>query len=131
MEIKQYINEEEIKECIIEINNENYQFSYIHKFDKEGKYIIKYIFKNILTNCTYMFADCLNIINLDLSNFNTEKITNMSCMFLGCASLKNLNLSNINTINVTNISKMFSFCSSLANLDLYNLNTTNVSDMSY
>ena len=131
LEIKQYINEEEIKECIIEINNENYPFSYTHKFDKEGKYIIKYIFKNILLTSTYMFANCLNIINLDLSNFNTEKIINMSCMFLGCASLKNLNLSNINTINVINISKMFSFCSSLTNLDLYNLNTANVSDMSY
>ena len=92
MEIKQYINEEEIKESIIEINNENYPFSYTHKFDKEGKYIIKYIFKNILLTSTYMFANCLNIINLDLSNFNTEKIINMSCMFLGCASLKNLNL---------------------------------------
>ena len=36
LEIKQYINEEEIKECIIEINNEKILFSYKYKFKKEG-----------------------------------------------------------------------------------------------
>ena len=51
-------NEKEIKECIIEINNEKIFFSYKYKFKNEGKYTIKYTFNNLLTNCNYMFYEC-------------------------------------------------------------------------
>ena len=40
-------NEKEIKKCKIEINNEIISFSYYYyKFNKKGKYNIKYSFKN-------------------------------------------------------------------------------------
>ena len=54
----------------------------------------------------------------------------MSCLFKGCKSLTNINLSNFNTNKVTNMSGMFYECSSLANIDLSNFNTNNVIDMS-
>ena len=45
-----YENEKEIKEkCKIKINNKIIEFSYFYKFNKEGKYIIKYSFTNNLT----------------------------------------------------------------------------------
>ena len=37
----------------------------------------------------------------------------MSSMFEGCSSLKNINLSNFNTNKVTDMSEMFGWCSSL------------------
>ena len=128
---EEYKNEKEIKECIIEINNEKILFSYKYNFKNEGKYKIKYSFHNLLTNCNYMFYGCKNLTNLDLSNFNTQNVEDMSNMFSYCSSLTNLDLSNFNTQNVKNMSFMFSNCSSLTNLNLSNFNTQNVEDMRY
>ena len=58
-----------------------------------------------------MFQSCENLIDLNLSNFNTNKVTDMSYMFSESSALKELNLSNFNTDNVTNISGMFAGCS--------------------
>ena len=126
---EKYKNEKEIKECIIEINDIKYSFSYFHKFENSGKYKIKYIFKNLIRNCNHIFYYCSSLTNLNLSNFNTQNATNMIYMFSDCSSLKNLNLSNFNTQNVTNMSYMFCNCSSLTNLNLSNFNTQNVTDI--
>ena len=124
-------NEEEIKKCEIRINDELISFNYFYKFPEKGKYIIKYSFKNDIIKTNYIFHECSSLINLNISNFNTEKIKNMNCMFCFCSSLTNLNLSNFNTRNTTNMNNMFSECSSLINLNLSNFNTQNVTDMSY
>ena len=48
---KEKENEKEIKEnCEIRINNKIIPFSYIYKFNKKGKYNVKYIFKENITN---------------------------------------------------------------------------------
>ena len=60
-----------------------------------------------------MFNNCSSLININLSNFNTQKVTNMSDMFNNCSSLTNINLSNFNTQNVTNMLCMFNNCKSL------------------
>ena len=60
---------------------------------------------------SYMFYNCSSLIELDLSNFNTNNVINMSYIFFDCSSLKELNLSNFNTNNVINISGMFGGCS--------------------
>ena len=117
---EEYKNENEIKECIIEINGIKYPFSYYHKFEKEGKYKIKYTFQKLLANCNIIFYRCSSIKDLNLSNFNTQNVTNMSWMFSGCESLKDLNLSNFNTQNVTDMFCMFSDCRSLESIDLSN-----------
>ena len=88
-------------------------FSYFYEFRMKGKYIIKYKFKNYLTNTNYVFFDCESLTNLNLSNFNTQNVTNMGFMFWDCESLTNLNLSNFNTQNVTNMKNMFWGCGSL------------------
>ena len=51
---------DEIKKCQIEINNELIQF-YFHKFKSKGKYLIKYIFNNIITKTCYMFYHCSSL----------------------------------------------------------------------
>ena len=86
-------NEEEIKENIeIKINGKINEFTYYYKFNKEGKYIIEYLFKNNLTKTCYMFGNCNLLISLDLSNFNTQNVTDMSGMFYDCNSLKKENI---------------------------------------
>ena len=114
----------EIKENVeIKINEKNIEFTNNYKFQKEGKYKIEYIFKNNLTNTSYLFYNCKSIIDLNLSNFNTKNISNMSHMFCNCNSLTNLNLSNFITKNVTKMNHMFDDCISLINLNLSNFNT--------
>ena len=81
-------NEEQIKECEIEINNELIPFNYFYKFKKEGKYIIKYKFKNFLTNTNHMFYECKSLIYLNLSNFKTQNVKHMVHMFYYCKSLQ-------------------------------------------
>ena len=64
-----------------------------------------------------MFFNCKSLININLSNFNTQNVTNMNDMFSCCSSLININLSNFNTQNVTNmggISGIFFNCKSLS-----------------
>ena len=122
-------NEKIENNCQIYINNKKIEFSYIYEFEKRGKYIIKYVFLKNLTNTDCMFADCNYLINLDLSNFNTENVTSMIYMFSGCKSLKNLNLSNFKTQNVGNMCSMFSGCKSLTNLDVSDFKTQEVGNM--
>ena len=77
-------NEKEIKEnCEIKINNEIIPFSYFHKFKNKGKYKITYLFKNNLTKTNFMFSGCNSLTNINLSNFNTQKVIDISYMFSG------------------------------------------------
>ena len=127
---EEYHNEKEIKEnCEIRINNEITPFSYEHKFNKKGKYTIKYTFSNNITNTNYLFFDCKSLVNINLSNFNNKNITKMNSMFNKCSSLANIYLSNLNTQNVTNMSNMFRECSSLTNINLSKFSTLNVTNM--
>ena len=70
-----------------------------------------------------------NILEIDLSNFNTSKVTNMRYMFSGMSNLTTLNLSNFNTSRVTDMKYMFSYMSNLTSLNLSNFNTSRVTDM--
>ena len=126
-----YENEKEIKDnCLIKINEKTIRFSYFYKFQKVGIYKIQYIFNKYLTNTNYLFFECSSIINLDLSNFNTQKVISMYCMFSKCSSLININLSKINTEEVVDMSHMFRNCPSLRSINLSNINTKNVINMS-
>ena len=78
----------------------------------------------------FMFANMENLISLNLSNFNTSKVTNMASMFSNMYNLTSLNLSNFDTSKVTNMSYMFSGLLNLTNLDLSNFDTSRVTDMS-
>ena len=78
-----------------------------------------------------MFQACNELIYLDLSNFNTEKVTDMSYMFSNCNKLKEIKgINNFNTNNVTNMKVMFQECNELLYLDLSNFYTSKVTDMS-
>jgi len=69
--------------------------------EKKGFYKIKIVFKYQIINCKSMFAHCKKIIEIDLSEFDTQNAINMDFMFCGCISLKNINLSDFDTQNVT------------------------------
>lgn len=73
---------------------------------------------------SYMFSNCQNAIEINVSNFNTENVTNMSYMFYKCGKLTQLDLSSFDTSKVTNTDYMFRECSSLTTIyvsDMWNI----------
>ena len=70
-----------------------------------------------------------NILEINLSNFDTSKVTNMQSMFYGMSNLTTLNLSNFDTSNVTSMSSMFSSMRSLTSLNLSSFDTSKVTYM--
>ena len=113
-----YKNENEIKRCIIKINDILIPFNYFHKFYSEGVYNVKYLFNVKINNVDLMFANCNLLIDIDLSNFNSDNVTNINGMFFGCSSLTQINLSNFNTNKVIDMHNMFN--------GTYNLQRKNV-----
>ena len=82
-----------------------------------------------VTNMKSMFGGMNNVTALNLSNFNTSQVTNMESMFYGLSNLTIFNLSNFDTSNVTNMSFMFYDMSNLTTLDLSNFDTSRVTNM--
>ena len=78
-----------------------------------------------------MFDGMSSLTSLDLSNFDTSQVTYMRGMFTGTRSLTTLNLSNFDTSKVKNMSTMFADMANLTSLNLSNFNTSQVRDMSY
>ena len=131
-DLKKYeSNQEKIKDCEIYINNQRIPFNFFHKFNKKGEYTIKYKFNQILTNISFMFAECELLTEINLSHFISKYVRNTSYMFFGCSSLSYLNFTKFDCTNIIYMNNMFDFCSSIINLDLSNLNTKNVVDMSF
>ena len=128
-----YRNEEEIKNnCEIKINDKKLSkdFFYFVKMPEPGVYSIEYSFKKNLTKTDFMFANCKNLLNLNLLNFHAQNVTNMAYMFYQCSSLNLLKASNLETYKVNDMSNMFNGCESLENLDLSFIKTNNVFNMS-
>ncbi len=79
----------------------------------------------------YYGQNLRNILELELSNFDTSRVTNMNDIFHGMSSLTSLNLSNFDTSKVTNMSHMFEDISNLATLNLSNFDTSRVTSMRF
>ena len=130
--LKNIIKELNNKNITIYINGIKHRFSNYFKPQNKGIYLIKLVFKIKMIDCCFMFSCCNNIIEIDLSNFDTSKVVSMSGMFYECNSLEYLSgISNLDTSNVTDMSYMFHSCESLSILpDISHWNTSNVKDMS-
>ena len=87
---KDRMNEKEIKKCEIKINDELIPFNYYYQFKKEGKFIIKYSFKNHLIKANDLFNKCEYLIKVDLSNFKITDSKNTYLMFNGIDKLKEI-----------------------------------------
>ncbi len=112
------------------INNKEKEYTKYFYPTEGGIHSVKLIFNTEIKDCSFMFYNCNNIIDLDLSSFDTKNITNMSYMFSGCENLKSLDLSDFYTKNVTNMNNMFCDCNNLIDLNLTSFDTKNVTNMS-
>ena len=107
-----------LKEVYINGNKQE-AIDYIYYFNQVENFV-ELIWNDDINNCQYLFSKCINITEINLSNFNTSQVTNMGYMLYYCSSLTSLDLSNFNTSQVTNMGSMFSYCSSLTSLNVSN-----------
>ena len=82
-----------------------------------------------VTDMHNMFYGTSNLTTLNVSNFDTSKVTDMGLMFYGMSNLTTLDLSNFDTSKVTNMGNMFSSMTNLTSLNLSSFNTSKVTDM--
>lgn len=81
-------------------------------------------------NIAYMFANCNNLTELNLTKLNTKEVVCMDGMFYGCDNLEKLKFGkNFNTSKVESMQEMFSLCYNLEYLDIKNFDTSGVKDM--
>ena len=81
--------------------------------------------------CNALFSDLSNILEIDLSEFDTSSVSTMLKMFYNCESLTSINFGNFNTEQVTTMANMFGGCSSIKYLDLTSFNTKKLKNTNY
>jgi len=113
------------------INDVKYKYSKFFRPEKEGIYKIIIKLNIQMQDCSFMFFGCNNLIDIDLSSFDTKNTTNIGGMFYNCINLKKINLSSFDTKNVTDMNSMFYNCNNLLDIDLSSFDTKNVTNMSY
>ena len=126
-----YLNELNDSNTEIFINEKKFKYEKYFVPEKEGIYRVNIKLKFFIKDCSHMFYNCKNIINIDLSSFSSKDIINTSFMFYECNNLEKINLNSFETKNVTNMESMFESCSNLESLDLSSFNTENVVNMMY
>ena len=105
-------------------NNSDEKLSVIHKFTKAKKYNINFSFSNGLEDFTFLFKSS-EVVSLDLSNFNMEKINSFQSMFCDCKQLTKIKFSNVELKNIDDLSGMFFNCLCLKSINLENFIKSN------
>ena len=100
-----------LKEVYINGNKQD-TIEYKYNFNQTDNFV-ELIWDDNINSCECMFRKCSNIIEINLSNFDTSQVTAMWSMFNGCSSLTSLDLSNFNTSQVSYMDYMFSGCINL------------------
>lgn len=83
---------------------------------------------NKIKDMNNLFYNCLNLKNIiGLKNLKTDNCENMSWMFYFCSNLKDINVSNFNTEKVIDMKNMFK-STGIEEIDISNFKTKNVND---
>ena len=111
------------------INKNKCEFNKFFIPKETGIYSIKLKLSNNIKDCSCLFLGCINIIDIDLSSFDSKEVINMKNIFSHCENIININLSHFNTKNVTCMRGMFTRCKNLVNIDVSYFNTEKVTNM--
>jgi len=117
------------------LNTDSSKMFYLASSEQKIKNVLEIDLSNFdtsnVTDMSYMFYGMSNLTTLDLSSFNTSQVTDMKYMFTYMFNLTTLDLSSFNTFKVTDMNHMFSAMRNLTTLDLSNFDTSKVINMQY
>ena len=82
-----------------------------------------------VTSMSSMFEYCTSLQKINFGNINTSIVQTMDYCFHGCYLLSSIDLSKFNTSSVVNMEKLFSYCNSTKSIDVSNFNTSKVENM--
>ena len=115
------------------LNTDSSEMFYSRYYEQKIKNILELDLSSFDTskveNMHWMFYGMRNLTTLDLSNFDTSKVTGMGGMFENMSNLTSLNLSSFDTSQVTRMAEMFRDMSNLTSLNLSSFNTSQVTNM--
>ncbi len=115
------------------LNTNSSKMFYSASYEQVIKNILEIDLSNFDTsrvmNMSNMFYFMSKLITLNISNFDTSNVISMNDMFIGMSNLTSLNLSSFNTSHVMHMEAMFAGLSSLTTLNLSNFNTSKVTNM--
>ena len=86
-------------------------------------------FNREINSCYRMFYSLINLIEMDLSNFDFSKVTSMNSMFGHCKNLSKINFGKMKTSSLLNMEFVFTHCYKLTSIDLSNFDTSKVKSM--
>ena len=104
------------------INNSPIPPAKILNLTKEGENIIILKWNSKLINCNNLFNNCVNLLSIDLSHFDSSKIKSIEYMFESCKGVKFINLTNFNPPSVYNLWDFAHNCFALTSIDMTNCN---------
>ena len=113
----------------IHINGVNQSIIKTVYYLSEPENNITLLWNNPINRATCMFLNCHDIVEIDLSNFDSSQVTHLHAMFYGCSSLKNVGLSNFNSPQAKDISRMFLGCSSLTSVNLSSFSASQLTEV--
>ena len=113
-----------LKEVYINGNIQQ-KIEYKYNFNQTYNYV-ELIWDENIDNCVYMFSKCSNIIDINLTNFDTSQVTTMEYMFYCCSSLISLDLSYFETSRLTSVEHIFDGCVNLEFINLSNFGTGDI-----
>ena len=88
--------------------------------------VVKLIWNHTVNSTNNLFRKCIDITEIDMTNFDSSEVTDMFAMFHTCSSLTSINLYNFNTSKVVTMGYMFEKCSSLTSIDVSSFDTSKV-----
>ena len=101
---------------------------YEYNFQKEENYVKLIWEDNNINNCDCMFKDCIDITEINFTNFDTSNVSKMNSMFYGCKSLTSLDLSSFNTHKLKRMQRMFEGCEKLEYINMINFDESTLID---
>ena len=124
-------NEEIDKYIEVYLDEEKIESGNKFKAEKPGIYTFKLKFLQPIKTLRNFFANCCELIYVDLTNFNSDNLIDISFLFFNCKNLKEIKgLELLNTKNVNNMAGTFRACENLKEINgLNNFITSNVISM--
>ena len=111
------------------INEEKFAQNNIHTFKDNGMHNVTFVFKKKLNTLANLFKELENLIEVDLSELEADKITSLKRTFYNCVNLKKVKFDFKESNLINDMSYLFRNCTSLENVT-FNFNIENVKDMS-
>ena len=94
---------------------------------EDGFINIKVYFLNELPSLDFLFYECEDLIQVDLSHLNTINISRISYTFYGCTNLEQINFTSLETSNLQNMEFLFAGCENLVEIiGFEDLNTSSI-----